>query len=329
VTEPGKHPSAEELAQYAARTLPVSALLNVDDHLATCAECRAAIAKPAAGRLSLDDHLTYEQLEAMAEGREPVDAHARECAMCGAELKDLRTVADRRRWSRLPWWMPAGAAAAAGIAIYALVMSQPGSVEAPKAPVVAARPFAAEVEAALATGQVVPVPGTPDWRREREQLLGDTAPAPGPGSVIGPVAETVDTDRPLFRWTAVKGVPSYRVEVYDAQFNEVARSGAVAGTQWFPEKALPRGATYTWVVEAGSTRFPQPPAPEAKFAVLGADGAAELNRARVDGSKLAVAVVAARYGLWEEARGALESAAREHPEDAGRIERLKNSLRAR
>ena len=43
--------------------------------------------------------------------------------------------------------------------------------------------------------------------------------------------------------------------------DEVAASGPVPGTEWRPERPLPRGATYTWVVAAGARRFPQPPAP--------------------------------------------------------------------
>ncbi len=313
----------------------MSELLAVDDHLAGCAACRAVVSTAGkAGKLTLDDpdsHLTYEQLEAIVEGRAAADEHARECAMCAAELRDLRALAERRRWSRAPWWLPVGAAVAASIALAVFLTGRPG-VPVVQAPVRTASirdgaltlsmdaagritdaPFeAAAVNAALASGDVAAAPGVRDWRRDREQLLGDPAGTTA-GAVIAPVAETVAADRPVFRWTPVKGATSYRVEVYDASFNEVAASGPVPVTEWRPERPLPRGAAYSWIVAAGDLRFPQPPAPEARFEVLGAEAAAEVERARSTGSRLLVAVAAARHGLWEEARAAIAEVAAQNP----------------
>lgn len=376
-----QHPSAAELAQYAARTLPVSALLAVDDHLAGCAVCRTAVAAsvggaaagadgvsgaagPAAvagggaaagravapgaagGKLTLDDaeaHLSYEELEAMAEGRAPADEHARECAMCAAELRDLRALVEKRRWSRVPWWLPAGAAVAASIALTVFLTSRPSPTTVPQPVEVAAirdgsltltldaqgritgAPFdATAVNAALAAGEIA---GPAEAGRGREQLLGDAAAASG--AVISPVAETVEPDRPVFRWTAVKGARSYRVEVYDAQFNEAARSGAVTATEWQPERPLPRGASYSWIVSAGDVRFPQPPAPEARFRVLGAEAAAEVDTARRSGSRLLLAVVAGRHGLWREARAAVAEVAAQNPSSQALDRLQRNTSRSR
>ena len=294
------------------------------------------------GKLTLDDpaaHLTYEQLEAIAEGRAAIGDHARECAMCAAELRDLKTVVKKPRTSR--WWLPA--ALAASVALVVFLTSRPSGSTAP--PVVrtatlrdgaltlsldengriTGAPFdAAAVNAALASGEIA---GPAIWKREREQLLGDR-PAGKTGSVIAPVAETVEPDRPVFRWTAVPGAERYRVEVYDAKFNEVASSGAVTGTEWRPEQPLPRGGTYTWIVAAGAVRFPQPPAPEARFAVLGAEAAAEVAGARQSGSRLLLAVVAGRHGLWNEARAAADEVARENPGNEA-IARLRQGLERR
>jgi hypothetical protein len=188
-------------------------------------------------------------------------------------------------------------------------------------------PFdAALVNAALAAGTIEPGSAVRDWRRDREQLLGDAAtPA---GTVLGPVAETVESDRPLFRWTPVQGVTTYRVEVYDAKFDEVASSGLVTGTEWRPDRSLPRGAAYTWVVAAGARRFPQPPAPEARFEVLSSDAAAEVERARATGSRLLLAIVAGRHGLWQESKEALDDVTRENPANES-IARLRQSVDAR
>jgi len=157
-------------------------------------------------------------------------------------------------------------------------------------------------------------------------LLGDTDAAAG--AVLSPVAETVESDRPMFRWTPVSGIKSYRVEVYDSNFDEVASSGPVTGTEWRPDVPLRRGAVYTWVVAAGSKRFPQPPAPEARFEVLATEAAAEVERARASGSRLLLAVAAGRHGLWLDARQALDEAALDNPSHQG-IRRLRDSLEAR
>jgi hypothetical protein len=311
--------------------------------------CRAVVqAGAAGGRLTLDDpdaHLTYEQIEAMAEGRAPLDEHARECEMCAAEVRDLRTLVEKRRWSRVPWWLPAGAVLAASIALAVFLTSRPSDTPVP-APArmatirdgaltltvdgqgrIAGAPFdTTAVNAALAAGTIEAGAAVRDWRRDREQLLGDGPAASG--TVIAPVAETVESDRPVFRWTAVKGASSYRVEVYDSKFDEVASSGPVAATEWRPERPLPRGAAYTWVVAAGSTRFPQPPAPEARFEVLAVEAAAEVERARASGSRLLLAVAAGRHGLWGEARTAVDEVARENPANEA-IQRLHQSVESR
>jgi hypothetical protein len=295
------------------------------------------------GKLTLDDpeaHLTYEQLEELAEGRAAIGEHVRECAMCAAELRDLKTMVRKPR-TTTRWWLPV--AVAASIAAVVFLTNRPsGSPAPPPVPMATLRdgaltlsldqggritgaPFdAAAVNAALASGEIA---GPALWKREREQLLGE-GPAGKTGSVIAPVAETVESDRPVFRWTAVPGTANYRVEVYDAKFNEAASSGAVTGTQWQPEGPLPRGGTYTWVVAAGAVRFPQPPAPEARFAVLGAEAAAEVAAARQSGSRLQLAVVAGRHGLWSEARAAADQVARDNPGNEA-VARLRRGLEGR
>lgn len=329
--------------------MPVPELLAIDDHLAECAVCRASVtAGLTAGKLSLDDsdaHLTYEQIEAMAEGRQPLDEHARECEMCAAEINDLRALVEKSRGGRSRWWLPAGAAVAASVALAVFLSSRPAVPPAPEPAQLATirdgaltlaldasgrisgAPFdATAINSALAAGDIAPSPDVRDWRRDREQLLGDAA-APA-GTVLGPLAETVESDRPVFRWTAVNGVSTYRVEVYDAKFDEVASSGPISTTEWRPERPLPRGAAYTWIVAAGGHRFPQPPAPEARFEILAAGAAAEVERARASGSRLLLAVVAGRHGLWEEARAALDQVARDNSANES-IARLRENVDAR
>lgn len=101
-----KHLSNPELLAFLKRDLPAASLLEFDDHLAACPECRDALAREAqAGPLvahlqktfaAAKKHLEYEQLRMLAEGETvpaEVERHAAECAKCAAELKELRQFA--------------------------------------------------------------------------------------------------------------------------------------------------------------------------------------------------------------------------------------------
>lgn len=326
----------------------MSRLLAVDDHLAACGECRGAVAERLSpGRLPLvesDMHLEYEDLEALAEGRGSIadlelhQQHVLDCERCAAELQDLRAMVaqQRRRW-RFGWQLPAAAAVAAGIAV-AIFLAQPRDTTPPTPSVAAIQDGMLDrpedqraVAAALEAGRIEPGPGVRDWNRDREQLLGSPA-GDGAPAVIAPVGVPVESDRPVFRWTPVKGAASYRVEVYDSAFNEAATSPALKAMEWTPDRPLLRGAVYSWVIAAQvggrEIRFPQPPAPEARFEVVSDAAAAELAHARQASSRLLLAIVAGRYGLWTEALAALDEAARLNPSNAA-IARLRESVRAR
>lgn len=96
------HCSESELTQYARRVLSWRELLQVDGHLKRCTECAARLAEQTNFRraraflraaMPEDLHLSYEQLEALAEGRleltTTLQAHVRECRTCFAELREL------------------------------------------------------------------------------------------------------------------------------------------------------------------------------------------------------------------------------------------------
>jgi anti-sigma factor RsiW len=119
------HLSAEQIARYRGRRTPPEELLEVDDHISQCAECRERLA-PASelrsalrrndygrrlgfasdassahaqwGNLSAQpQHIAYEQLEAFVDGTasnaecEVVRAHLEFCQTCANELRDLNT----------------------------------------------------------------------------------------------------------------------------------------------------------------------------------------------------------------------------------------------
>jgi hypothetical protein len=77
-------------------------LLQVDDHLSRCAECRDRVASESELRAALRttplaEHLSYEQLEAYVDGKasasqtEAVRVHAAACRVCSDELRDLES----------------------------------------------------------------------------------------------------------------------------------------------------------------------------------------------------------------------------------------------
>lgn len=134
------HPSDDMLRQYAARELPVSELLRVDDHLASCEECRDRLPQLVGGgslALGEDPHLSYEELEAWVAGSQTTfDAeltaqHLVDCPRCAAEEGDLRRFAagvkaevvkakDRRtRWGSTGRWVAMGIAASLGLVYFA------------------------------------------------------------------------------------------------------------------------------------------------------------------------------------------------------------------
>lgn len=111
-----KHLSQEQIASYHARSLAAVEVLLVSDHLVECEECRSLApgnSNLAAGvsavrlRLSLEPealrhgtltHLTYDQIAAYADGKgsrdeaRTVNLHARECAACAAEVRELQSL---------------------------------------------------------------------------------------------------------------------------------------------------------------------------------------------------------------------------------------------
>src|SRR5262249_38272273 len=98
IPEPDGHLTADQMARYARRTLAPTDLLATDDHLVGCVECRSrmvdeeglqdsirALERDIASAGPDVEHLSYEQVEAHAEGRmrgavrEVAEAHLEGC----------------------------------------------------------------------------------------------------------------------------------------------------------------------------------------------------------------------------------------------------------
>jgi hypothetical protein len=148
---------------------------------------------------------------------------------------------------------------------------------------------------------------------------------------LGPLGTRVADERPTLRWAPLRGARSYEAAVFDTELRRVAASGAIAGTEWRPERALPRGRTYLWQVSAstaaGRVTVPSPPAPEARFEIAGSRVLAEVERRRAaaPGSHLVATLALIEAGLLDDAEAELRALAAENP-GSPEVARLSASL---
>lgn len=327
-------------------------------HLAACEECRrVAVRGQEVSRLISalgPEHLSFEQLENLV--RNPADAangecleHATFCRVCAAELADLKafratlglTVRHKPHQTALRFLIPAVV-----IAIVLLTFAGLEFVRRPAgAPVVQNSASEASVKStgglvgidladldasdrqtiteALRDGKLPAQTDMRDLVRNRETLLsgGTTRPVL---AVAGPTGTVVSTDRPVFRWQAPAGSGSFRVALFDSDFNPVTTSGPVNGTEWQPEKPLARDKTYIWTVSGtvGGVKVtaPQSPEPEARFRV--ADQAqAEAVQKLAGKSELAYVLAAWKAGMRQEAGATLSKLLEKNP-GSKELERL-------
>ena len=109
-----EHLSLVQVRAYVRGALHPSTLVTIDDHLETCAACRAALAREADASFGAEafgralatpdarpesPHLTFEHLRGAVDGTlgcvdaEWVEAHTSLCMMCAEELRDLQRYA--------------------------------------------------------------------------------------------------------------------------------------------------------------------------------------------------------------------------------------------
>jgi hypothetical protein len=348
-----RHPDSDTLRAFREHRLSGPAVAEVARHIGGCSRC--AKAEPWANRkalaaLAIDEHLTDEEIDRLVEAgaRHP---HTEICPMCRGEVEDLRRFDAEPPPRR---WLMAAAIAFTVLALssIALLLRKP----APVAPVTASIP--SPVPAAVATPRVVAsladdagrvalledgtIAGVElrsprDAEDARAVLSGRAIAIPtfiaampgamrggsagaGPLRAVEPFRSAVLDARPRFSWTPVRGARSYRVAVFDADYEEIARSEALRGTSWTPPKPLPAGVDLSWHVvaetgageisSAGSARG------EAVFRVLGPQEAAEVDRGKTHygGSHLLRGLVYSRHGLLHDAEREFRALAEQNPE---------------
>jgi hypothetical protein len=177
--------------------------------------------------------------------------------------------------------------------------------------------IARPVKDALVSGAVRISGDVADLRPARGALMSAEGKTADKLHLTGPLGEVLMTDTPSLSWQALPGAESYKVEVFDENFNKVASSGDLTGTMWAPR--LRRGRTYVWQVIAtrGNEQFKAPsrPAPDAKFKILSEEAFGRVERLRRSRPRahLALGVLYAGSGLLKEALREFEMLARANP----------------
>jgi hypothetical protein len=198
-----------------------------------------------------------------------------------------------------------------------------------------------EVRAAVRLAAVTGAVRVPDeiaaLAGRRGTLAGATSPQPPAFRALSPLATAVRDGKTQVRWTPLADATGYRIRIMSLRTGELVLSETIGATSpsWTPATPLPEGETYEWEVEALNgeqvlAKAPEPPQPEARFAVLSAAKRSELARLaeRSGGSHLALGVAAADAGLLDEAASEFAQLAVENP-DSTTPQRLLRQLQQR
>ncbi len=329
------HLTDSDLGSYRAGSLEGEGLLAVDDHLSRCPSCQLRLGAEAGTAIRFlrstlkPVHLEYADLQAYADGRldAPVACeHLRTCPSCKAEAEDLRAFAAAKLQPKKPlrnwWWAAAAVACAALVLLVVWVKTQPQPSMKTQATV--APEYQTQVDAAIAAGRI-DVPARIAQLAGRRQVLLGTPDKRRDFRLLRPIASGSLSDRPEFEWQPIQGARTYKIAIYDLNYNQVAISPPLTATHWHPDKPLTRGKVYSWQVSAllsgGEVTAPQPPAPEAKFEILSQTDWIRLEgiRSRHPQDHLALGVLYGQAGAFAEAESELKLAIASGPRaDAAR-----------
>lgn len=134
-----------------------------------------------------------------------------------------------------------------------------------------------------------------------------------------PIATVISDDKPTLRWIPSTTAATYRIEIADENFRQVAKSDDLptAGKTWTPAVALKRGQVYTWTIRAvNKIGELSTVSSQGKFKILSEVSLRELNQIKQHHSHLALALFYAREGMVAEAERELGILAKENPDSA-------------
>jgi hypothetical protein len=181
--------------------------------------------------------------------------------------------------------------------------------------------FEQKVRGALTDGAISISPDARQLISSGGTLMGPSTPADG-FRLLGPVGRVVEMDRPPFRWQPLKDAASYKVGVYNENFQLVVESPEIKTTVWTPTAGLPRGRIYQWqvtaILDGNEVVSPKRPAPDAKFKIVDATHANEIQQARrsAGNSHLLMGIVYADAGMIAEAQREFQALLQKNPNSA-------------
>ena len=176
--------------------------------------------------------------------------------------------------------------------------------------------FEARLKAVLTKEDVQVAPVARELRSTSGVLMGGGSPG-APFGLTAPVGRVILSDQPRFSWRPLADAESYFVTVFDENFTKVAESPALKQASWTVDKRLKRGSVYNWqvtAIKAGQEiKSPVRPAPDAKFKVIDAAAANEIEAARRTGSHLVLGTLYANAGMIAEAERELQILVKQNP----------------
>jgi hypothetical protein len=343
-----QHLTFRQFEAYAARRLAPGEIAAFHQHVEHCPQCRDMLEATVAA--SGTEHLTEQQAVDYVSGRltgparSAAGTHIHRCDACNAMVGDLvefqPTLAPRRPLTT--WLLPLAAALvlAAGIfawfalrspsrpnAVVAELRDTAGTWQLTKSNVLrsaAPLPPGSDdlIAAVLRTGQLPPGPADlPALAKETLRSDGGAASAAASLRIVSPDRSRVLSDRPEFRWNmnADAQETPVQIQVFDADFNEVAHSGPVRDSVWVPESPLPRTKLLQWQITQvrNGVRITAPasPAPPARFEIVSENLAQRIAAARLlrPPSHLLLAILYSQAGLTQEAAAETAEIARLNP----------------
>lgn len=318
-----EHLSYEQIERYAEDTLTKSEADEIRNHLNTCEECRTSAMDLQRLRQDLASQRRIQWMKT-------VTAAAACIALISTlALYPLWNARARLREQNAQLQQEVLSARSSLQANQSGIGSQPPGlqIQEGKARILVNRegnitvvqPQGAEHQKMLAealTAGRLSIPDLSPLKGTSGQLLGPADQAPF--SLLSPVATNVETDQPEFRWTQMSGAENYVISVFDTDFNLIDKSNPLKANTWRLTVTLKRGKTYAWQVVAtapgGQFKSPMPPQPPAQFRVLAEDAVEMLESARSGiGSHLLRGILAAHYGLLDDAEIELKLAANQQP----------------
>jgi hypothetical protein len=283
------HLSRERMNKYSEKKLPPKELLQVDEHLSICENCRNKLtvdSDPIAGLFELEqpEHLTYDQLVSYLDkqkDRDLVESHLEVCSRCKSEYADLRAFSMELAapaYSKKTFYrVLAVAAVLTAMALVASLLYRDSPVQqarqTPKrTPIVASINDAGTRLTLDQDGKLSGLKDVPVSYQEMVRvalqtnaleiseavhpLITKTGFVRGesqeglPFPLVKPVGTVVLSDRPVFEWASYAGASKYKVTILDTNMNVAATSDWLTTTTWAPDQPLQRDAMYIWQVAA-------------------------------------------------------------------------------